>query len=87
MSKIGEIINKLEESLSGLLISQTQKKELLTHIETVKKQVKSPNHSRQAIVSVLGSIRDILQTLPAGQAIVIELISNIGHLLKGLGLG
>jgi hypothetical protein len=87
LSAIIELISKLENSIDKLLISQAQKENLLANIETIKAQTKSSKPTKQIVVDALGSLRDILEALPAGQIIVTEIVSNLAHILKSLGIG
>lgn len=86
LNAINDLISKLEKSLDKLLISDKQKQDLIANIQTMKAQTTTSKPARQIVADILNSIKDILQTLPAGQTIVTEIISNGNHILKALGI-
>ncbi len=86
LKNIDELIRKLEKSLDELSILDVQKEDLIAHIEKMKVQITSKNPNRQTVASILNAIKDVLQTIPAGQTIVTEIITNGNHILKALGI-
>lgn len=86
LNDINDLISKLETSLDELSISDKQKEELITNIQAMRTQTTSSKPHRQTVTNVLTAIKDILQTIPAGQTIVTELIANGNHILKALGI-
>lgn len=87
LKAINDLISKLESTLDKLQISDKQKQDICTNIDTIKSQTKSSKPRKQIVMDALSSISGILQALPAGQTIVTEIMSNLGHVLKIFGIG
>lgn len=86
LNTIVSMINKLENAVEKLSLSEIQKNSILANIETVKAQTTASKPKREVILNSLNSVNDVLKDLPVGQAIVAEIISNLGHILKASGM-
>jgi len=81
---INKLIQKIEHSLGSLNLTEIQKHDLITDIETIKTQTKSSKPKKQIVLSAFNSINEILQSLPTAQLLVSELISSITQVMSTL---
>jgi len=81
LNAIKNLIEKLEDSLDHLHMTDIQKCDLITDIETIKAQTKSSNPKKQILSSVFNSIKNTLQSIQPIQPLVTQLIPSIVQII------
>ena len=79
IDKLNLLIQELENNLDKLSLDQDQNEEIVSEIETLKAQSKSPKPKRDIIASCLGSIKNIMEGAGGGVA-----AQGIWELLKSI---